>query len=76
MTTKGKIDWTQCPLIEVNPDVQGGVPVLRGTRVPASVIVDKFIRGVSVADLATRLKVPQHHIRGIVFYAKGQGLLG
>jgi uncharacterized protein (DUF433 family) len=75
MTARGTIDWSQCPLIEIDPDVQGGVPVLRGTQVPASVIVDKFVRGVSVADISTRLKVPRDRIRAIVFYAKGQRMM-
>src|SRR5258708_2128315 len=29
-----KIDWSQCPLVEVNPRVQIGAPVLRGSRMP------------------------------------------
>lgn len=30
-----KIDWSDCPLVEVKPGVQSGAPVLRGTRMPA-----------------------------------------
>jgi hypothetical protein len=48
MTTEDKIDWAQCPLIDVNSDVQGAVPVLRGTQVPAKVVVDGFVQGMAV----------------------------
>jgi len=37
-----KIDWSECPLVEVKPEVQSGAPVLRGTRMPVSAIVDNF----------------------------------
>jgi uncharacterized protein (DUF433 family) len=72
MTAKQTIDWSQCPLVEVNPDVHGGAPLLCGTRVPASAIVDKFYLGISVAELSTQLKLPRDRIRAILFYAKGQ----
>ena len=28
------IDWARCPLVEINPRVMSGAPVLRGTRMP------------------------------------------
>ena len=31
MATADKIDWSQCPLVEVKSGVQSGAPVLRGT---------------------------------------------
>jgi len=34
MATEEKIEWSECPLVEVNPRVQSGAPVLRGTRMP------------------------------------------
>jgi Protein of unknown function (DUF433) len=37
-----KIDWSECPLVEIKPGVQSGAPVLRGTRMPVSAIVDNF----------------------------------
>ncbi len=52
MATKEKIDWSECPLVEVKPGVQSGAPVLRGTRMPVNAIVDNFDYGVSVAEIA------------------------
>jgi uncharacterized protein (DUF433 family) len=38
MVAKEKIDWSECPLVEVKPEVQSGAPVLRGTRMPVDAI--------------------------------------
>jgi uncharacterized protein (DUF433 family) len=43
--------WTDCPLIEVIDGKQGGVPVVKGTRIPAQQIVDEFRLGSSVTDI-------------------------
>jgi hypothetical protein len=42
MAAQERIDWSGCPLVEIKPGVQSGDPVLRGTRMPASAIVDNF----------------------------------
>jgi uncharacterized protein (DUF433 family) len=42
MAAQEKIDWSQCPLVEINSRVQSGAPVLRVTRMPVSAIVDNF----------------------------------
>lgn len=33
------MDWTDCDLVEVDPDKVGGQPVVKGTRVPAEVVL-------------------------------------
>ena len=70
MATQGKIDWSDCPLVEIKPGVQSGAPVLRGTRMPVEAIVDNFDYGVSVADIAEQFEIPPDHIEAIVAYAK------
>jgi len=47
-----QIDWSQCPLVEVNPKVQSGAIVLRGTRLPVKAILDNSEYGLSVAEIA------------------------
>ena len=37
--------------IEINPDVMGGKPVVRGTRVPIELILRKLGAGLSAADI-------------------------
>jgi uncharacterized protein (DUF433 family) len=70
MAAEEQIDWSQCPLVEVNQRVQGGAPVLRGTRMPVNAIVDNFDYGVSVAEISEQFEVPQDRIEAILSYAK------
>ena len=70
MATKGKIDWSECPLVEVKPGVQSGAPVLLGTRMPVDTIVDNFDYGVSVAEIVEQFEVPPDRIEAILAYAK------
>jgi len=70
MTEEGQIDWSQCPLVEVNPRVQSGAPVLRGTRMPVNAIVENFDYGLSVAEISEQFEVPPDLIQAILTYAK------
>jgi len=57
-------------LVEVNPRVQSGVPVLRGTRMPVSAIVDNFDYGLSVAEISGQFEVPPDRVQAILAYAQ------
>jgi uncharacterized protein (DUF433 family) len=70
VATKEKIDWSECPLVEVKPGVQSGAPVLRGTRMPVDAIVDNFDFGVSVSEIAEQFEVPPDCVESILAYAK------
>ena len=70
MTRHENIDWSECPLVESKPGVQSGAPVLRGTRMPVSAIVDNFEYGVSVAEISEQFEIPQDCIKAIVSYAQ------
>lgn len=39
------------PCIEMNPDIMGGKPVIRGTRVPVETILRKLGAGLSAEDI-------------------------
>jgi uncharacterized protein (DUF433 family) len=48
--------------IEINPRVCGGKPVIAGTRIPVTVILDQFADGASTEDMLQKfpeLTVPQ-----------------
>jgi uncharacterized protein (DUF433 family) len=70
MPTGDKIDWSECPLVEIKPGVQSGAPVLRGTRMPVAAIVDNFNYGVTVAEIAEQFELPPDRIEAILAYAK------
>jgi uncharacterized protein (DUF433 family) len=50
--------------------VQSGVPLLRGTRMPANAIVDTFDYGLNVSEIAEQFELPPDRIEAIVAYAQ------
>jgi uncharacterized protein (DUF433 family) len=74
MATTDTIDWSECPLVEVKPNVQSGAPVLRGTRMPVNAIVDNFDYGVSVTEISEQFELAPDRIEAILAYAKGHRL--
>ena len=46
------MDWTGCELVEVVEGKVSGVPLVKGTRIPADVIVSNFKAGSSVDEVA------------------------
>jgi uncharacterized protein (DUF433 family) len=40
-------------VIECSPEIQGGVPVFRGTRVPVGTLLDSLIAGDKLTDFPT-----------------------
>jgi uncharacterized protein (DUF433 family) len=52
------IDWAECTLVETEPGVQSGSPVLRGDY------------GLTIAEISEQFEVPPESIRAIVTYAQ------
>ena len=65
-----KIDWSECPMVEVKLQVQGGAPVLRGTRLPVSAIPNNFEYGMTAADIAEQFEILPDRVESILTYAK------
>jgi uncharacterized protein (DUF433 family) len=70
MDAQRKVDWSQCPFVEANPQIQSGATVLRGTRMPVSAIVDNFDDGLSVAEIMEQFEVSEEDIVAVLEYAK------
>ncbi len=70
MVAGEQIDWSQCPLVEVKPKVLAGAPVLRGTRMPVSAIVDNAAYGLSVAEIVEQFQIPEAQVQAILTYTK------
>ncbi len=45
------MDWNGCELVEVIPGKVSGVPLVKGTRIPADVIVGNFDAGSPVDEI-------------------------
>ncbi|HEY3972224.1 MAG TPA: DUF433 domain-containing protein [Candidatus Sulfotelmatobacter sp.] len=71
MKLSERIDWAPCPLVEVKADVQSGAPVLRGTRLPVSAIVDNFDYGLSPEEIAEQFQVSVDRVQEILKYVAG-----
>jgi uncharacterized protein (DUF433 family) len=41
------IDWSGCDLVEIIPGKQGGVPLVKGTRIPVDTILEDVKLGAS-----------------------------
>lgn len=63
------MDWSDCQLVESKPDVQRGWPVLKGTRMPADDIVDKWEAGVDEPEIASHFRLPVDQAKAILSYA-------
>jgi uncharacterized protein (DUF433 family) len=72
MAAEEGIDWARCPLVESNPRVMSGAPVLRGTRMPVSAIVDNFDYGLSIAEIAEQFELTGDQVQAILTYAKSR----
>lgn len=45
------LDWSQCPAVESIPGKVSGAWVLRGTRMPVSVIFENLAAGANIDDI-------------------------
>lgn len=66
------IDWSDCPLVEVDPFKLGGVPILVGTRMQADSIVENYEGGSPVEEIADNFEIPEETIRLVLEYAKAK----
>jgi uncharacterized protein (DUF433 family) len=66
-----KIDWSSCPLVEVNAKVQSGSPGLGATRLPVDAIVDNFDYAVSIAEISRQFELSPGEVEAILTYAHG-----
>jgi len=63
------MDWSDCALVEVNPQKVSGVPILKGTRVQADSIVENYTDGSPVEEIADNFDIPEQTIRALLAYA-------
>ena len=63
------MDWTNCPLVEINPRKVSGTPILKGTRMPADAIVQNHASGSTAAEIAENFEIPEASVRALLRYA-------
>ena len=62
-------DWTDCPLVEIIPGKVSGAPLLRGTRMPADVVVANYADGLPAEEIAEVFELPSDTVRSLLDYA-------
>jgi uncharacterized protein (DUF433 family) len=63
------MDWSGCEFVEVVPGKVSGVPLLKGTRVPADGILENYQAGESVEEIAYNFDLDPERVQALVFYA-------
>ncbi len=64
------MDWSGCDLVEVVPGKVSGKPIVRGTRIPADVIVSNYRAGLSLGEIHEDFPgVTPTEIRSLLDYA-------
>ena len=66
------MDWSDCPLVEVDPLKLGGVPILKGTRMQADSIVENYESGSPIEEIADNFEIPEEAIRLVLEYAQAK----
>lgn len=64
------IDWSNCPIVERNPNKMGGVPTLRAWRLSADSIVENHDYGASAQEIAEMFEVPLEDVEALLAYAE------
>lgn len=55
--------------IAVNPKIQGGKPVIKGTRVPVEVVVGALSGGMTVEDVCKEYRIKKEDVLACLKYA-------
>ncbi len=66
------MDWSKCQLVEVNPLKVSGAPILKGTRVQAEAILENYVSGSDVKEIAENFSLPISVVRELLDFALHQ----
>jgi len=61
------MEWRD--LIAVDPEIQGGKPVIKGTRVLVQVLVGSLAGGMTAEDVCEQYRVTEEQLRAALAYA-------
>jgi uncharacterized protein (DUF433 family) len=63
------MDWSGCEVVEVIPGKVSGVPIIRGSRVPADQVIENHEAGESPEDIAYNFDLNLEDVRALLAYA-------
>jgi len=65
-----QLDWSICPLVEIDPSRVSGRTVLKGTRMPVEDIIANYEYGVSISEISTQFQIPATIIKELLSYVE------
>jgi len=60
------LDWSQCPEVESVPGKVSGAWVLRGTRMPVSIIFENLATGMTIDEVIEQFDVTREQVHGLL----------
>jgi len=60
------LDWSQCSAVESVPGRVSGAWVLRGTRMPVSIIFDNLEAGMTIDDVMEQFDVTREQVTAVL----------
>ena len=60
------LDWSQCPAVESVPGRVSGAWVLRGTRMPVSIIFENLEAGMTVDEVVEQFDVTREQVAAVL----------
>jgi len=64
------LDWSKCPLVEIDPLRVSGRPVVKGTRMPVENIIANYEYGVSITEISTQFQIPVQTVKELLYYVE------
>lgn len=55
--------------IEINPDIKGGKPVIRGTRVPVEIVLGSLAAGMSFEEICASYVISTEDIKACLAFS-------
>ncbi len=65
------MNWSGCELVEIVPGKVSGVPVIRGTRVPADQVIASLDAGETVEEIAYNFDLELVVVRALRAFHEG-----
>jgi uncharacterized protein (DUF433 family) len=63
------LDWSQCSAVESVAGKMSGAWVLKGTRMPVSVIFENLEAGMSIREITDVFDVTEEEVRAVLRFA-------
>jgi uncharacterized protein (DUF433 family) len=64
------LNWSNCPLVEIDPSRVSGRAVLKGTRMPVDDIIANYEYWVSISEISNQFQIPATIIKELLSYVE------